>query len=318
MNTPNAPQDTPTETVQYPSDEANPINLVACGPSHLSGKQVHWSLRGEAAAESLADSLRIHGVTLAAPNPPGPDGALAQAFHNLAATHGLLARPGGHGWVLVREAQKRRRGRPPKIVTHTATTNTLQGGNTALPWEGTPILYGYRSQEGISVEGDSTLGDNVPALVDHYRTHITTDGMALWLPKLVRSLDGIGLRPTGGVYFVPRNGVAQWDAAVAAFRDVGDCRFYGIPVMPTEDAARAFLDALEEEAEVFATATFEEAPALQKRARENRRQEVLAWEAKIRRYETLFGEGRLTSMRERLVLLAGAMASIAMGGGGEE
>lgn len=156
----------------------------------------------------------------------------------------------------------------------------------------------------------TTVGDRekVTEAFERYTTELTSQDVSTWLAKLMDRLDAVSLRDTGGVYFVPRFAMVQWQRAIGAIQEASKHAMLFIPAMRSEDAVRAVFDAVGEEvrreAEVIRAAVG--TGTLGPRALRTRIATTEAAEQKLAQYEGLFGErldglhGLLNGLRAEL------------------
>lgn len=138
-----------------------------------------------------------------------------------------------------------------------------------------------------------------------------------WLVDVVRAWDGVALRDSGGVYYLPPSGAGLWQRARGAIGLASSHVLHTIPALKTADAVAALLDSISAEAASEAEALAEDIGATDDagalpgpRALRTRLARCGAVEAKVARYEALLGGG-LDAMRERLDSLR-AMLSAAI------
>lgn len=314
--------------------------LVATGDGATAGLVSYWRCDGDVNLEELtALWADAGGDPEHLPPAPSPAAALAHAVRTLGLEYHLLARPmsvagggskrrRGGGWALVREiarvlpavprvspveAPAEESAAVPAIDLGVGDGPFIDLGAETMPAPETPAeveldplsyetVLVVRILDGVLhvTRADPVLEGKLRAAFEYHTGHLTPTEMATWLPALVHAFDGIGIRDNGGVYFIPASGRANWQRVVSALRAVSSHRVFGIPVMPAEDTALAFLDALEREAEAFVEAAMLALPTLGDRGRDRRMADAAALHAKLERYETLFGEGRLQTVRARI------------------
>lgn len=118
--------------------------------------------------------------------------------------------------------------------------------------------------------------------------------------RVMDRLDGVSLRETGGVYYIPPHSIALWDRVSRALTAVG-CKLYQIPAMQGEHACAAILDAVQREAGLLAdtlTDTLVESE-LGPRALQGKVAVCDKALQKLERYETLLG-ANLEAIRARI------------------
>lgn len=272
--------------------------LLAVGDNPYAGRIVWWRLDGGVDAEEFNAAWEsVGGDVTAGPKPRGPHGALRYAVAEVATAHRHLARPVTGGFVVVRDE-----GESKGTVRH------RDAGSPLASWKATPLLAAYLVEsetQGAPPElrldpETSPLAEGVREAFERFQRTLTTREVATWLPAEVRRADGVALRDTGGVYFVPAAGLDAWDRVVRAFAMSSEHVFQGVAVTRADDAAAAFLDAVSEEARAFVEAATEETAKLGARGRRHLAARAKAMREKVARYEALFGDERLGAVREAL------------------
>jgi hypothetical protein len=112
-----------------------------------------------------------------------------------------------------------------------------------------------------------------------------------WLVDVVRALDGVALRPTGGFYFIPRTAVSLWNVVVQAVKRCSNHGFYAVPALHADEAVEAVLAAVTAEGKSLAEETWAmlQDEKLGARALTSRAGALEAARSKVERYETLLG-----------------------------
>lgn len=135
------------------------------------------------------------------------------------------------------------------------------------------------------------------------------------LIKAVRKLDGVALRPTGGVYWLPPDGLEQFRKLAEAAEAAGGTTVYLLQTQFDDRAAVAVRDGLEAEVRAAVADILDRLAAgdLGKKGIEGRRAKARVLLAKVRRYEELLGT-ILTDVREAVgeVEVAAAAAELAL------
>lgn len=117
-------------------------------------------------------------------------------------------------------------------------------------------------------------------------------------------LDGVSLRETGGVYYIPPKSVPMWNTITQALQRVG-CKMFQIPAMQGKDACAAILDAVMREAQLAADTLTDELVEsdMGPRALQGKVKTCDAALRKLERYEALLGEN-LATLKERMEALS--------------
>jgi hypothetical protein len=143
----------------------------------------------------------------------------------------------------------------------------------------------------------------------HFTQHLTSRDVSAWLTTVaVKSVAAVGLRSTGGYYFIPASHLGQWETIVAAVQSVTHHEFYDLPAHTKATAIKSVLKAIEAEA-VAALDTIDEriAGGLSRRGLRGRETELEALTRKLMAYEKSLGV-TLGAVRERADKLKSAVA----------
>jgi hypothetical protein len=271
--------------------------LVAV-PEHVpqAGAIIWWRLSGDVTIEEVRAEWSARGLPEGLlPTPPGPQAALTRAVNEHRTQH-TLARPLGNrsGRALVHE----------RVVSDELDYQT--GVKVTLDALGRPRF-------------DPAVHPLVDPISRSYAKHLdqlSTHDVGAWLVKLVVACDGIRLKDTGGVYFVPHVRLAAWRTMVQAIHATSAHRVNEVPALRAEDAVASILDALTAEAEAVAAELEQDLlEDLSAKKAGNRVARCEQTEAKVARYEALLGV-KAAGLHERLDGLRAQLAVVAFGGGG--
>ncbi len=270
-------------------------NIIAISDATTpSGNIVMWALHGSVSHTDLVAAWEARGgdATML-PKPTKPARALRRALHALAGKRRLV-RPLGQdrGHALVDE-----RATDDSLEHHTGARARVEGGalrvHDADPETEASIAQGFVAHQGLVLAAD--IGD--------------------WLVSLVpSSLDGVALRPKGGVYFVPPHATEMLDRIDGTLRAVGIARIFRVPAMRSADAVETILHAVQNEARDAAVVLAEalaDGTYTTRRGWEARVADLDALEAKVARYEALLGSN-LDAFKAKLVPLRAGLAAAAL------
>jgi hypothetical protein len=267
------------------------------------GGIVFWRLSGSVLFDDLDDAWRAAGITgLPFPGLTRPHAALARAVGEVADRSDLVRplRAGDErGVVLVREVYSA--GRPTYAPEAEFTLD-----------KGTGVL--------VCTSQDAGLLAQVRRAYDYALCTLTQSDVGAWLVQVCHVLHAVRLRDTGGVYFVPRERMAQWRAVAAVMRAATACTLYEIPALRTDEAVSAVLDAVRREADELVhdmrAELKEQAPGTQysKRQLATRESRLEAMRAKLAGYEQLL-DVNMDAVRDKLTdvgaeLVVGALAGM--------
>lgn len=247
---------------------------VICVPSSVdgAGALLWWSLSGSIEYSRLRLAWLAEGLPEAdCPAAPTPALALRLAVH--ANAHGqYLARRFDGGWVIARE-------------------HIEKDSSGDRQWSAAAVVRVRLSDPqgtDLTVDGDQDLGAVVrahyhAALVDWPATSVST-----WLPTYVQArCDGLTMRETGGIYYVPPPAVPELQRVRRVLESVSGHRLTLIQALRTEEAVDAILGSLAADTESAIEAALEGADTPRKA--KNRRDLVAALRARLERYEDLLG-----------------------------
>lgn len=262
-----------------------------------AGAIIMWALSGTVPHARLEAAWVARGGDAAdLPKAPKPRRVLRRALQTLAGKRRLVRPLGEHaerGHALVDERDEGDAG----LVHATSASARVEGGALRVEGAGPDLSHAiearYQAQQGLLLASD--IGD--------------------WLVQQVpATLDGVALRPKGGVYFVPPHAIERLDMLAATLADVGVARIFRVPAMHSEDAVETILHAVQNEARDGAVALAEalaDSVHTTRRGWEARLRDLDALEAKVTRYEALLGAS-LTTLHEKLTPLRAGLAAAAL------
>lgn len=270
-----------------------------------AGVILMWTLRGATDLGALTQAWADAGLDPEElPEAPSPEVALRRAMNELREKHRLVRPLGrGNGYALVRENA-----------------------------EGDDLDYEIELKVSLDkvgrltfTGGDFEARDKVRELFDEHAKHVSPEDMSAWLVNRIPKFDGVAMRATGGVYFIPHVHRPALDGMVQAIRAATRHVFYRIPAIhEADDASRsdvvqAILDSIEAEAKAEAEAMEQDLANAKYGARgyQHRIERTDTVEQKIGRYEALVG-GKLDGIRERLETLRANLAVAVMKAQAEE
>lgn len=279
-------------------------NLVAVtDPSAPCGAIVYWRLSGVVSLEALAQAWAAEGLDAdALPSAPSNRVALRRTAKKVAAPGEMVTGVRRDGALAVGTLVAEK---PEAEGTETDDLAVKVRGAVRLAEDGSLLVRG-----GI----DPTMAG---VAFEDAKAALTADDVSAWLSKMIRSVDAVGLRDTGGVYFVPRYALPKWEAMTRALRACSAHAIASIPAMTSAEATAAFMDAMKAAAERTAAELSADVAALAAgqatygvralRTKVRRAEEV---EAQITRYEDALG-GKLEDVRAA-VMAVRAQLTVAM------
>ena len=256
-----------------------------------------WTLSGVVNADALRNAWTAAGLDpKLCPDNPSPECALHRAVKELGERHKLV-RPLGKskGWSVVDE---------------------LASGDNLDYVQGVSAKVDIAGRVTIEPADHPRAAEILGAYQTHL-DHLATTDVSTLLTRMASAVSAVGLRDTGGIYFIPRNRLDEWRKIVGAIRSVSSHNIYEVPALASDEAVRAILDAVEREAATDATALEEalDSDSIGARALESRAQHCAEVEEKVAGYEELLGRSlaglttRLASLRARLAEAALAKAA---------
>lgn len=256
-----------------------------------AGAIVFWRLSGELDLEKLTNAWRAAGLDEdLLPASPSPLAALRRAVNEMRGADRII-RPikGAHGFAVLDEVQR------DGEFEYTRTLAVRVTSIGALRWD-------------TASAADEEL---VTASYQRNLTSIMQSDVSAWFSDLMDEVSAVGLRDTGGIYFVPAFAIDEWSRMVNAIRCASAHVIASVPALRSDEAKTAFLDAISQEAEASIAGMREELDGtLGKRALESRVLRAEAVETKIAAYEDLLG-GKLDTLRERVHTLRAELSAAA-------
>lgn len=216
-------------------------NLVAVTDMHkdAAGAVVWWRLQNAIDFERLENDWAAAGHSPdLLPARTTPNAALKRAMKSLS-TQRRLARPlaGHEGYALVDE-----RAGSDDVDYHTLCTAKIDAGGNSLSVE----PYDFEHAAALQERYDCGLAE------------IPTHKIGSWISDLVHHCRAVALRSTGGIYFIPRDHVAQLRAWADTLMGASDCVVFEMPALKSDEAVAAILDAVSRECDEELDAIHEE------------------------------------------------------------
>lgn len=248
-----------------------------------AGTIVMWTMRGETQLVSLYNTWKAAGLDVGLlPYQPTAATALRRAVAELRES-GRIVHPIGRGAGFA------------VVKVKTDSSEELEFTEVARAK--------LNKVEQLVTSGDPKLCKVIADLFAHHGNSLEPVDVSTWLIDIIqKQLDGVGMKASGGVYFVPHAQLAKLDLIIGALRAAAPMHtVYKIPCMKGEDAVQAILDSIAAETDAaLSTMTAElEEGTLGEQAWRNRAAKCGVLESKVARYEALLGE-KLDAVRERL------------------
>ncbi len=266
------------------------------GQENISGIIAFWKLGGAVVYQSLADEWEQLGLdNKLLPAPVSKSNALRRTLATFRDPH-----------VLVRPLQN--------VVEGYVLVTEMYGSDGMPEYTNGMSVRLIDGEPHVDGTDDAATSKQVRATFNHQLNTLTQQDVSVWLVDLVRSVQAVRLRETGGIYFIPRNTLATWRAYVAAIRAASSAKVYEIPSLQSDEAVVAVLDAVTREAEEASEEMAQQLDAigeLSERQRATRMEHIERVEAKVATYEQLFGV-RLNALHEQFELLQSRICASAL------
>jgi hypothetical protein len=272
---------------------------------NTAGAVSYWRIASEIHLDQLASAWRAAGLDeKLLPSAPKDEVALGRAVADMVEKRVLvrpLARRGA--WGIVEEVVTERPGMTPRL-DHTTLVNVFfrQGQMVVEQAQGT---WAQRAD----------YDTRILSAYSKHRNTLAHSDVSSWLLDIAYGQGAVSLRESGGVYFIPKAGVAHWARVADAVEAGGGGSVFRIPAVRTAEAVAAITDAITAEAEAAALALENELvqtgdDALGKRALATRTKTVQELLAKLNSYEELLGQQLF--VRERVSTLQATLSAVAL------
>lgn len=243
------------------------------GATELAGAVTWWRLSGTASLTTIKASLPP-GYPLPEPS---PETAMRRALESLCqANERVEPIAGRKGLCLVKRTFD------PTGMPEFRTLCSVRSTDDGFELRATPSM-----EESILGRFDQELDTLHPS-----------DFGSLF-SRMVHLCHATPLRDTGGIYFVPAVGLADWRALAVAIASSTQHQVYELPAVRTDQAVAAVIEALTREVSAATAEVMQELPSLGERALHNREDRVRGLLAKLAVYETQLGVG-LDALREQV------------------
>lgn len=297
----------PTVQPAAPRHETTARDLVILAEhNEIAGSVAFWTFSGSvglAAFEAAWAAAEIEEELK--PKVIGADVALARACKDATGRigRGIWTFPRrlaeGRGWTVIEEVEVD--GRKTHRHLLTATLNADKSAVQIEAINAIPAEVEYYTLK---------ISENFSKL----RADLSATDMGSWLARtVVPRLEGVCLRESGGVYYLPAHSTQKFTKVIELARSLHSGSIYAIPAMKGEDSARAAIDALAREVEETVKeiraaiadhdqdGTLCDKPLHGKFAN-NRQKQIAEARAKVVRYENLLGLSMATTRRELDIL----------------
>lgn len=285
-------------------------NIVAVDlPSEVTGCVLFWRLSGDVDLGQLIQAWGNKGLdSKLLPEVPSVRIAFSRAVKIVESRHRIV-RKGPNGTVFVVDEV-------PTIVEGESQVelqvNYQYGVNPT-----TGVMFGILPKGSKGDQGQcEVMGGMIQVEFDRLRSSLATVDTSNWLVRLAGAMSGVPLRDRGGVYFIPREAVAQLRAVKAALTEAGakHC-LYEIPAMHSAEAVSAVLDAVTVEANDFMTEIENAVNSgdIGRKSAVTRGGELAELKSKVEAYSKLLGVS-FTSVLGRIESVAKSLKSVATRG----
>jgi hypothetical protein len=264
----------------------------------ISGATVFWRGTSDTEAARLQTNLTNIGLGKYAPSPVNMGHAVKAAMTSLYSKPRTLVRPDRNGFSIVEEEQ---------------TTLGLRHKVTLT------VEVAQRHPDGLlAYPCDPPARDRLVSQVKAQLGLVPYTALTQCLTNIVRSLGGVALRDSGGIYWIPQVNVPRWREVVKAVQASGPVKVYCASMVADEDGVRAVCDSIREEMESeVAQINADFATGLSDKAMKSRASALAAMAKRVREYETALGV-TLDTLRDGLVQTDAALIATSgepLGGG---
>lgn len=268
-----------------------------------SGTIAFWSCSGDTDFNSLLAKLQAAGLGPMAPKRRSQFSALSAAAHDYADWLEATGRSVSDTEIkIVNLKQPHKNGLELRRV---------EKGNTKNEYEHVCSLNVVGGVVAVT-EGTAYLNE-VQMMFDKRNNSVTSEAVGASLRAIVSHLNGISLRDTGGVYWIPEDAMATWESVCGIYEEYGH-RIYGVGTLMDDGTMRVVRDFIVKEITTAASQLITEANSgeLREEALENRKREAMAMRDKVLRYEGYLGEAldglkAVTQTAETAVVTAAMM-----------
>ena len=269
------------DPILHPDAEQDALNKNACG------RIVWWALSGETAVDALSAALADHKATVAPPAAPSPMVALHRAADDAAKSNSAECRKLARGsWAIAGKAEEQ---------LDDAGADVLVSAIRSRVW--------LSDDETVQVRG--LFEEEIRTGYDRARRYLSQAAISQWLCKTIDGLGAVPLRESGGVYFLPRDVVSDWEPLVSAISAV---KLFSVPALRSADALDAILAAVTKDTEKACAELSADLGSAGKRALETRENDLQALVERTGRYEAILGK-KLDDLRAAIGETRGAITA---------
>jgi hypothetical protein len=254
----------------------------------ISGAITYWSVSSSTSRDMLVAGLNAAGLSKYEPALMSVQNAVKAALTDLYAQPKTLIRPDRGGFSVVDEAEG-------LFGLHHSTRVWVAIQN------GKPVVNPPEYPD----------ADRILQSVAYQQDLVPVVQLTAMLTSIVKSLGGLSLRESGGLYWLPKPSLSKWAEVQQILRNAGPNRVAVIQTMVDEESVAAVVEAIttEIEAEVGQMQS-ELASGLSDRAAKHRASQLNGLVDRLRTYESSLGI-TLDKLREGLVILDGGLIAAA-------
>lgn len=267
-------------------------NLIVTENAPTAGAVVYWTLSGAIDYAALEVAWKAAGLDEDdLVKPPSEVMALQRAVRGYASKR-VLARSISKGhWALVEE-----------LVV-----------NDKLVYADDPPMLDAKLDVATGALTLTPEHAGVRVAYDENRALVETRDVSNWLAGLCAELGGVTLRDTGGIYFLPPAGLEHFRKVVGVLELVSAHAVQSIPAMRCEEAVKAVLAAVKDEAVKAAEELAADLAGgeLGHKALDGRADRAEKVKAKLAEYEELLGV-ELNELKDKLEDLRANLAGAAL------
>lgn len=288
--------------MKTPVVQASQVIAVPGMTQDTVGCVTFWRLEGTIRRQDL-ELLWLAAGLLPEHLPPAtsPASALARAVREQA-SKALFPRPlgRGEGWAFVREYPGE------EVPEYSVSTRVVLV-------DGQPQVQDRTTAAGWLTDESGRLQQEIARSYSAHLGTLSGTDVSTWLVARAQALGAVALRDTGGIYFIPRQNVASWQAVTTVLRSCSSHHVAEIPALRSDEAVEAVMDAVVQEVNRASVQAGEDLcnHDLGSRALESRVKAMSDLATKVERYGDLLGRG-VTEITDRLDALRAQLAEAAM------
>lgn len=258
------------------------------------GRFVFWSLSGDVKRAVLAAKLTEFEAGVESPDEPSNIVALHRACEFVARAEKAEAQQPKRGqWLIVAKPQT---DEEKKKLTYDINVSAHVDKET----------------KAVIVEGNEALKARVLERYEIEKGMLAPADISYWLCKRLEKMAAVGMKSSGGLYFVPKPSVESWLKITGALKKASRHDIHAIPAMRGADAVEAILSAITTDTREACEKISEELKGITtQRGLETKEGVARGLVERVEKYEELLGM-KLTELRDAVENASAAIAAASM------